>query len=50
MDVDVAATAIAAGITDAVVEAITSKAQELSKGRKKRPIAPNLASVEDIKQ
>lgn len=50
MDVDVAATAIAAGITEAVLDAINAKAKELSKGRKKRPIAPNLASPQDIKE
>jgi pre-mRNA-processing factor 19 len=50
MDVDVAAAAIAAGITDAIQGAIAAKGKELSKTRKKRPVPATLASTDDIKQ
>ena len=43
-----AAAAAAAGITDAVLGALTAKAQELTKTRKKRPVPPTLASAADI--
>lgn len=49
MDVDGgAAAAAAAGMTDAVLAALTAKAQELTKTRKKRPVPPTLATAADI--
>jgi pre-mRNA-processing factor 19 len=43
-----AAAAAAAGITDAVLAALTAKAQELTKTRKKRPVPPTQATQADV--